>query len=148
MSVTSTCYIHIHELQLVNINCQRMFFVYHQTLIGSKHIIINKRVDDLPWSLRQSSTPPAPQEQSFALTRRRHTSPQPVKTLGQFCPRVFRQKRHFSQKSALKVSKIHALLWAYRGPRERKDAGHTYAHTCLPWSVATIQSTPPRRRLE
>ena len=27
MSVTSTCYIHIHELQLVNINCQRMFFL-------------------------------------------------------------------------------------------------------------------------
>jgi hypothetical protein len=84
--------------------------------------------------------PPAPQEQSSALT----SSAAPL--LGQFCPRVFTQKGHFSQKSALKRSEIHALLWAYRGPRERKDVGPHMLHIhALERSDYYLQ--PPQMRI-
>ena len=90
----------------------------------------------MPWSVATiCKLPPAPQEQSLLS---------PLRT---FCPRVFSINRHFSQKSALKVVKIHALLWAYRGPRERKDAGHTYAHILPTRSKASpIFNGPPLRR--
>jgi hypothetical protein len=58
----------------------------------------------------------------------RQCKPQPPFS-ARFCPRVFSQNEHFSQKSALQRAKIHALLWAYRGPRERKDAG-ARQHVC------------------
>ena len=70
----------------------------------------------LPWSvatIRYATLPPL---------RRKRASLSPPR----FRPRVLANFRHFSQKSALKRAKIHALLWAYRGPRAM-DAG-TQAH--------------------
>jgi hypothetical protein len=73
-------------------------------------------------------------------------SPPSRQESSRFCPRVFGHFRHFSQKSALKWPQIHALLWAYRGPRERKDAGKsTYAHTTCPGACDNL-SRPPLRR--
>ena len=75
----------------------------------------------MPWSVATiCKLPPAPQEQSLLSPLEALLLPSQNSLT--FCPRVFPQNRHFSQKSALKVVKIHALLWAYRGPRERKDA--------------------------
>ena len=63
-----------------------------------------------------------------------------------FCPRVFPLFGHFSQESVLQTAEIRALLWAYRGPRERKDAGKsTYAHTTCPGACDNL-SRPPLRR--
>jgi hypothetical protein len=84
---------------------------------------------------RQSKHPPAPQEKSFALT-----SPEGQESF-RFCPRVFPQNRHFSQKSAPQTAKIRALLWAYRGPRERKDAGKSHVSPQMPTPEKIILSS-------
>jgi hypothetical protein len=50
-----------------------------------------------------------------------------------FCPRVFGQNRHFSQKSALYWPQIRALLWAYRGPESARMQARVCTspqHTC------------------
>ena len=88
-------------------------------------------------------------KEALLLTRRRHSKPQPEETLGQFCPRVFPQNRHFSQKSALKVSEIHALLWAYRGPRERKDeaSSHDMSAHMPRWAHTGSSTLPTRKQL-
>ena len=95
--------------------------------------------------------PPAPQEQSFALTRRRQSKQQPIQPpprrseSSRFCPRVFSNFRYFSQKSALKREKIRALLWAYRARESSQMQVPGRAHiraTYMPWSNATISASP------
>ena len=100
--------------------------------------------------------PPAPQEQSFALTRRRHskgrpnlhfTAPFRRSESSRFCPRVFANFRHFSQKSALKRAKIRAPDWTYAGPGElRMQARGTHMRNIHVLELATILYAPPLRR--
>jgi hypothetical protein len=85
--------------------------------------------------------PPAPQEQSFALTRRRHSLSAARKNSLTFCPRVFPQNRHFSQESAPQRAKIRALLWAYARPERAQRITHMQAYSAL--ELATICKHPP-----
>ena len=97
--------------------------------------------------------PPAPQEQSFALTRRRQSKQQPIQPpprrseSSRFCPRVFSNFRYFSQKSALKREKIRALLWAYRARESSQmqvpERAHICAHTALERSDYPLRDSPP-----
>ena len=90
----------------------------------------------MPWSLRLSYAPPrSAGKEASLLTRRRHSKLPPFgKNLSRFCPRVFAQNRHFSQKSVLNRPKIRALLWAYRAResaqmQEAVKREHMYTHT-------------------
>jgi hypothetical protein len=72
-------------------------------------------------------SPPAPQEQSFALTRRRHSKRSPFgHSVREFSP-IWGS---FAQDSHVKCAEIRALLWAYRRPRAHR-CGNIRA-TCLP----------------
>ena len=96
--LTNTCesllrYMHC---PIIRFNTLLRFPNSYQLLLSSAFSSQGCRHNDRPHTCAQHALersdypqwPPAPQEQSFALTRRRHNSPQPVKTLGQFCPRV------------------------------------------------------------
>ena len=75
---------------------------------------------------------------SIPPLRRKRASLSPPQNSLTFCPRVFAQNRHFSQKSVLNRPKIRALLWAYRGPRAtgcREES--IYDDTCLRLYVAS-----------
>ena len=116
--------LHVWPVLLLRIN-NYLFWVTH-TQQDLSHVTTHTSLH-MPWSvatilfappLRRNRASLSPREALLLL------SPLfPAQSLGQFCPRVFGDFRHFSQKSALKVPQIRALLWAYRGPRERKDAG-------------------------
>ena len=97
----------------------------------------------MPWSVATIFYAPPLRRNRASLSRVADT---PLRQESfRFCPRVFGINRHFSQESALREAKIHALLWAYRGPRERKDAGHTYASICLQESSHTSNACLSKR---
>ena len=119
----SPCLDHVLDL-LELINLSRASFFLKGESINYLSVLLSSTIrcnmfNNMPWSVATILY--------FPPLRRKRASLSPRES-SRFRPRVFSKKRHFSQKSALKVVKIRALLWAYRGPRERKDAGHTYAH--------------------
>ena len=102
-------------------------------------------ISHMSWSLRQSYTPPrSAGKEASLLTRRRHSKLSPDRQeSSRFCPRVFGQNRHFSQKSALYWPQIRALLWAYRGPRAPDAGKSNKCATYMSWSLRQSY-TPPR----
>jgi hypothetical protein len=68
----------------------------------------------------------------FSSTYRCSFTPLSRQESFRFCPRVFGINHHFPQESALRRAQIHALLWAYRGPRAM-DAG---ARVNLRWYMS------------
>jgi hypothetical protein len=101
--------------------------------------------NNMPWSVATILYDPPLRRKRALLSP--HIYDEPLFS-DRFCPRSLVINHHFSQKSALKGPKIRAVDWAYRGPRERKDAGpRESSHMChMPWSVATILYDPPLRR--
>jgi hypothetical protein len=112
------------------------------------HICAHTAYEKQSFSNPLRDYPPAPQEQSFALTRRRQCKVSPDRQeSSRFCPRVFGQNRHFSQESALYWPQIRAPDWTYAGPGElRMQARGTHMRNIHVLELATILYAPPLRR--